>query len=206
MVAEKTATESLDVTRYDVEKNPTPDRIAALLQEGKILARCAGRMEFGQRALGNRSILADPGNLVVKERINAAIKSRDFWMPFAPVVLDSYADRYLINPKKLESPHMTLGFETTPEGYAAMIAACHPADRTARAQILRRETNPVLYSILEAFERKTERGALLNTSFNLHGHPIVNTPAEAVFVLENSGLDGLVMNHYLILKKGQINC
>jgi len=191
----------LDPARFAVSRKPTPAQIAELLHGGKILARCAGRMEFGQRSLGNRSILADPSDLRVKERINAAIKSRDFWMPFAPVMLDSYVDRYLINPKRLESPHMTIGFDTTPAGYGAMIAACHPADRTARAQILHRETNPELYAILEAFENLTGRGALLNTSFNLHGYPIVNTPADAMHVLENSGLDGLILNDYLILKK-----
>lgn len=95
---------------------------------------------------------------------------------------------------------MTIGFETTDEGYDAMIAACHPADRTARAQILHRETNPMVYEILEAFELLTGRGALLNTSFNLHGYPIVNTPAEALDVLERSDLDGLILNHALIMK------
>ena len=191
----------LDSSKYQVSPSPTQAQIAELLRDGKILARCAGRMEFGQRSLGNRSILADPSDLRVKEKINAAIKSRDFWMPFAPVMLNSYVDRYLINPKRLESPHMTIGFDTTPAGYDAMIAACHPADRTARAQILHRETNPELYGILEAFESLTGRGALLNTSFNLHGYPIVNTPADALYVLENSGLDGLILNNHLILKK-----
>lgn len=191
----------LDPSKYQVSRSPMPMQIAELLRDGKILARCAGRMEFGQRSLGNRSILADPSDLRVKEKINAAIKSRDFWMPFAPVMMDKYIHRYLLNPKNLESPHMTIGFDTTAEGYAAMIAACHPADRTARAQILHRDTNPDLYAILEAFEALTGRGALLNTSFNLHGHPIVNTPTEAVFVLENSGLDGVVLNNHLIMKK-----
>lgn len=191
----------LDPLKYEVSRSPTPMQIAGLLHQGKILARSAGRMEFGQRSLGNRSILADPSDLRVKEKINAAVKSRDFWMPFAPVMMDKYVHRYLLNPKNLESPHMTIGFDTTAEGYEAMIAACHPADRTARAQILHRDTNPELYAILEAFETLTGRGALLNTSFNLHGHPIVNTPAEAVFVLENSGLDGLILNDHLILKK-----
>jgi carbamoyltransferase len=192
---------SLDSSKYQASPAPTPMRIAELLRDGKILARCAGRMEFGQRSLGNRSILADPSELRVKEKINAAVKSRDFWMPFAPVMMDKYVHRYLLNPKNLESPHMTIGFDTTAEGYEAMIAACHPADRTARAQILHRGANPELYAILEAFETLTGRGALLNTSFNLHGHPIVNTPAEAVFVLENSGLDGVILNDHLILKK-----
>lgn len=191
----------LDSNLYTLERNPEAKRIASLLKDGKILARCAGRMEFGQRALGNRSILADPSDLRVKEKINAAIKNRDFWMPFAPVILDTYVDKYLINPKNLKSPHMTIGFDTTAEGYNAMIAACHPADHTARAQILHQSTNPELYKILEEFASLTGRGALLNTSFNLHGYPIVNTPGEAVDVLERSGLDGLILNNALVLKK-----
>jgi carbamoyltransferase len=191
----------LDSSKYQVSEFPSPKKIAELLYDGNILARCAGRMEFGQRSLGNRSILADPSDLRVKEKINAAIKNRDFWMPFAPVIMDKYVHQYLLNPKNLESPHMTIGFDTTDEGYEAMIAACHPADKTARPQILLMDANPVLYEILEAFEALTGRGALMNTSFNLHGHPIVNTPEEALFVLENSELDGMILNYYLILKK-----
>jgi len=198
---EDAALADIDPARYVAERFPTPQRIASLLKEGKVLARCAGRMEFGQRALGNRSILADPCDLRVKEKINAAIKNRDFWMPFAPVIMDKYVHRYLNNPKNLKSPHMTIGFDTTAEGYQAMIAACHPADHTARAQILSRETNALLYEILEALEVLTGRRELLTTSFNLHGYPIVNTPAEAMFVFQNSGLDGLILNHYLVLKK-----
>lgn len=115
--------------------------------------------------------------------------------------MDKYQNQYLDNPKNLQSPHMTIGFNTTNEGYEAMLAACHPADRSARPQILTRTINPDLYQILEDFESLTGRGALLNTSFNLHGYPIVNTPAEAYYVLENSGLDGLIMNNYIILRK-----
>lgn len=197
---EQVVVDGLDLSKYQVTDLPSAEQIARLLKEGKVLARCAGRMEFGQRSLGNRSILADPGDLRVKGKINEAIKSRDFWMPFAPVIMDTYTERYIINPKHIESPHMTIGFDTTPEGYDAMIAACHPSDRTARPQILHKEANPELYRILEAFERLTGRGALLNTSFNLHGQPIVNTPAEAFSVLEKSGLDGLILNRHLILK------
>lgn len=193
---------TLDSAKYLILDSPTSQKIAELLASGKILARCAGRMEFGQRSLGNRSILADPSDLRVKERINAAIKNRDFWMPFAPVILESYVSRYLINPKNLVSPYMTISFDTTSEGYDAMIAACHPADKTARAQILEREANPDLYDILEAFELLTGRGALLNTSFNLHGSPIVNSPSDAIYVLDNSGLDGLIFNNFLIQKIG----
>lgn len=198
---EEKAVGGLDKMKFEIIENPESRHIAKILFEGKILARAAGRMEFGQRALGNRSILADPIHLKIKEKINSAIKSRDFWMPFAPVVMDTFVERYLINPKDLESPHMTLSFDTTREGYDAMSAACHPADRTARAQILKEQDNPELYSLLKAFQHLTGRGALLNTSFNLHGFPIVNSPLEAIDVLMNSGLDGLILNHFLILKK-----
>ena len=97
---------------------------------------------------------------------------------------------------------MTIGFKTTKMGYEAMIAACHPADKTARAQFLTKDINPELYEILEEFVQLTGRGALLNTSFNLHGYPIVNRPLEALYVLENSGLDGVIFNNFLVMKTG----
>ncbi len=198
---EKEATKQVDADEYDISPKPTSKEIAKLLQRGLIMARCAGQMEFGQRALGNRSILADPKDPLVKEKINSAIKNRDFWMPFAPIVMDKFVDKYLANHKGIDSPHMTIGYNTTKEGYSAMIAACHPADKTARAQILTKDINQELYEIILEFSKLTERGALLNTSFNLHGFPIVNTPKEAIFVFQNSGLDGLILNNYLILKK-----
>ena len=198
---EKEATKQLGAGEYAISPKPTSKEIAKLLQQGLILARCAGRMEFGQRALGNRSILADPKDPLAKEKINSAIKNRDFWMPFAPIVMDKFVDKYLANHKGIDSPHMTIGYNTTEEGYKDMIAACHPADKTARAQILTKDINPELYSILSEFSKLTGRGALLNTSFNLHGFPIVNSPKEAIFVLQNSGLDGLILNSHLILKR-----
>lgn len=197
---EEHAVNILDKDKYRIISNPTSLEIATLLFNGDVLGRCVGRMEFGQRSLGNRSILADPINLMVKDRINSMIKCRDFWMPFAPVIMDRWVDRYLVNPKQLVSPFMTLGFKSTDLGFAAMPSACHPADRTVRPQILQKKDNVDLYEILEEFEIVSGRGALLNTSFNLHGHPIVNTPSDAVAVLENSGLSGLIFEHFLILK------
>ncbi len=191
----------LDTEKFKIDDNTDPENISNLLVKGLILARCSGRMEFGQRALGNRSIIADPINLAIKDRINSSIKNRDFWMPFAPIILDTYVERYIINPKGIESPHMTIGFETTQEGYEAMKAACHPADKSARPQILCRGANPILYDIIKEFEKKTGRGALLNTSFNLHGHPIVNTTQEAIEVFVNSDLDGLILNNFIISRK-----
>jgi len=185
---------------HTVVLDPSDAVIVSLLLAGAVVGRCVGRMEFGQRALGNRSILADPINPEIIPRINAMIKNRDFWMPFAPVILDSCAGRYLKNHNGIDSPHMTIGFETTPEGYADLKAACHPADRTTRAQILRREQNPPLYGLLEEFQRRTGRGGLLNTSFNLHGSPIVRTVEQAYDVFVKSGMDAVLTDTLLIVK------
>jgi len=198
--SEKISLKKLNLKKYKIIKNFTSHTIADFLSKGKILARCAGRMEFGQRALGNRSILADPSNQLIKQKINSAIKNRDFWMPFAPVILDKFSKKYILNKKKIISKFMTIGFNVTKEGYDKLIAAIHPADQTARPQILFQKDNPELYEIILNFSKKTGIGALLNTSFNLHGHPIVNTPKDAIFVLQNSDLDGLLLNNFFIKK------
>lgn len=195
------AIKNLEFDKYEIIENYTSKQVAQLIYEGNIIARSAGRMEFGQRSLGNRSILADPSKIEVKEKINSAIKNRDFWMPFAPVIIDKYSSLYLENSKNIKSPYMTLAFETTILGYEAMKAACHPSDRTCRAQILSKEANEKLYEILEEFEILSGRGALMNTSFNLHGYPIVNSPKDAVYVFEHSELDVLVLNNFMVMKR-----
>ena len=200
-IQEKKSLKKLNKSKFKIYKKFTLAQVAKFLSKGKVIARCAGRMEFGQRALGNRSILADPRFLDIKEKINSAIKNRDFWMPFAPVILKKFSKQYLVNPKNIESPHMTVGFETTNAGYQKMPAACHPADKTARAQILKKKDNLELYKLIEEFHKITGVGALLNTSFNLHGYPIANTPKDAILILKNSNLDGLVFNNFFIIKK-----
>lgn len=184
-----------------IEKDVTPDFVAGKLTNGIIIGRSAGRMEFGARALGNRSILADARNLQVVDRINRIIKKRDFWMPFAPVIIDTYWEKYLMNKNRIYSPFMTIGFETTEEGRKGMLAGIHSADKTARPQMLTRETNPYYYDIIKSFEKLTGVGALLNTSFNLHGYPIVMTAHDAVNVFLNSDLDALLLNNMYIEKK-----
>jgi carbamoyltransferase len=191
---------NLDEGKYFIDKDISAKNIGNLLSQGKIIGRCVDRMEFGQRALGNRSIIADPSNILIKEKINSAIKNRDFWMPFAPIVLDIYAEQYLVNPKKITSPHMTIGFQTTDLGYKKMIAACHPADKSVRPQILEKKHNPKLYEIIEEFSNIKNCGAILNTSFNLHGYPIVNSAKDAFYVFEHSELDVLQLNNFLIKK------
>ncbi len=173
--------------------------VADVLAAGHPLARCTGRMEFGARALGNRSILGDPSNQDLVRVINRMVKKRDFWMPFAPMMLAERQDDYLLNPKRLNSPYMMMTFDTN-ENFRDLIAAVHNADLTCRAQLLSRPYNPEMYDILKAFEKKTGRGVILNTSFNLHGYPIVRTAEEALSVLQSSGLEYLQLGDYLVHK------
>ena len=173
--------------------------VARLLSEGHVVARFKGRAEFGARALGNRSILADPCQEGVVREINDMIKSRDFWMPFAPSMLPDAAADYLVNPKTAESPYMMLAFDTTEQG-TALKAAIHPYDHTARAHIVEESQNPDYFRLIQSFRGITGLGAILNTSFNLHGSPIVDTPEDALHVLENSGLKFLALGNYLVRK------
>ncbi|NOT59548.1 MAG: hypothetical protein HOP19_04900 [Acidobacteria bacterium] len=172
---------------------------AELLANGEVVARFKGREEFGARAMGNRSILADPSRPDVVKVINDAIKSRDFWMPFAPSLIDRRESDYFVNPKKMPAPYMILAFDSTKQ-VNEFRAACHPYDLTIRPQVVYRDWNPSYYSLLESFEKLTGRGILLNTSFNLHGFPIVSRPEDALHVLDESGLNNLAIGNYLVQK------
>jgi len=158
-------------------------------------------MEFGARALGNRSILANPSDPRVVPLINRMIKNRDFWMPFAPTVLKERADEYLVNPKGLDSPYMMLAMPTPSTARTALAAAIHPHDGTARPQILDESWNPEYHAVIREFERRTGVGAVLNTSFNLHGEPVVCSAGDAVDTFERSGLPHLAIGHWLISRK-----
>ena len=133
------------------------------------------------------------------------VKKRDFWMPFAPVILKEREDDYIINPKKVRAPYMIMSFDTT-EKRGDFIAAVHQADLTARPQVLEENWNPEYYRILKEFEKETGSGVLLNTSFNLHGYPIVYGPGEALWVFENSGLEYLALGNYLVIKMPKEGC
>ncbi len=171
--------------------------IGELITKDKIIARFNERLEWGPRALGNRSILADARDLKVIRKINFAIKHRDFWMPFAPTILEERMQDYLINPKR--APYMIMAFDTT-EKREDIEAGLHPFDQTCRPQTLNSTWNLGYRKVLEAFQEYTGVGGLLNTSFNLHGYPIVCTPLHALWTLENSLLDGLAIGNYLILR------
>lgn len=178
--------------------------VARLLAAGKIVARAAGPMEFGARALGNRSILADPARPGVAERINKAIKQRDFWMPFAPAALAERAGDYAVLPPSLPrpdlSPFMMHGFETRAGTQDDIRAGTHPYDGSARLQTVDRVRQPDFHALLSAFARETGRAALLNTSFNLHGEPIVMSGEDALDVMMRSGLDSLLLEDVLVTK------
>lgn len=169
--------------------------IGETVAKGKILARFNGRDEFGPRGLGNRSILADPRDLKVIRKINFAIKYRDFWMPFAPSILPERMSDYLKDAKL--APYMIEAFDTTPKA-EEIIAGLHPKDMTARPQTVL--WNEGYTKVLKSFEDLTGVGGVLNTSFNLHGYPMVGTPEVALSTLENSGLDGLAIGNWLIMK------
>ena len=189
---------SLD--KFAITKFNSEEQILEKILENKIVAICRGRMEMGQRALGNRSIIADPRTRSNVEKINNSIKKRDFWMPFAPIILEEYQDLLIENPKKIDSPFMTIAFETK-DGKNKFPAAVHQADGTARAQLLRKEQNPVLWNLIFKFYEKTGIPALLNTSFNLHGEPIVRTIQDAIRVFDKSELEVLWFNEHIIEKQ-----
>lgn len=190
--------------RYQVsEHEDIEETMADLLAKGDVVARFSGRCEWGARSLGNRAILAHPSHLESFFTVNDLIKARDFWMPFAPTVLDSWADRYLegYNPTKVKAPHMITAFKATPLGVQHLRAAMHQGDFTIRPQVLEKEVNPDYYRLLQAFEGRTGVGGVMNTSFNLHGYPLVASPEQALMTFENSGLQHLALGSFLISKQ-----
>lgn len=197
---EEETLESLKEEKYKFERfDDIEKEVARLVAEGEIVARCKGRLEFGARALGNRSILADPSRRHTTRIINDMIKHRDFWMPFTPSMLAERATDYIVNPKNIDAPYMIMAFDTT-DRFEEIFAAVHPSDFTARPQYVSKEHNPEYHHLLSEFAKLTNRGALLNTSFNLHGYPIVYGPKEALWVFKNSDLKYLALGNYLVKK------
>jgi carbamoyltransferase len=186
---------------FGVRSLKTPEKeIAKLIAGGHIVARFYGKMEWGARALGNRSILADPRNDDIKKIINEQIKNRDFWMPFAPSLTPAGARKYLVNPKGITGEFMVMAFKTTSKGVVDLNAAIHPYDESVRPQIVTKTINPNYFKIIEEFKKISGVDGILNTSFNLHGFPIVCSPDDAIKTFLNSGLEFLVLNNLLLTK------
>jgi carbamoyltransferase len=172
--------------------------VADKLAAGQIVGRLTGRMEWGARALGNRSIVADPRSTKVIQRINKAIKMRDFWMPFAPAILKEYRKKYLSMRDDFHCPFMTMASKTTSLAFQDIAAGLHPFDLTARPQIVDPENHPSFYQLISEYEKITGVGGLLNTSFNLHGEPVVCNPEDAIHTLLESDLDGIQLENYYV--------
>jgi len=183
-------------------KNSSPKEVAKILKKGFPVAIFSlSKSEFGPRALGNRSIIARPDDAMILHTINKFIKVRDFWMPFAPSILAERFNKYIVQTKDIDPIFMTHSCDTTAEGKKSLVAATHPFDRTARPQKVYKSLNQNYYNIIREFEKISGIGAVLNTSFNLHGEPIVESPQDAIRTLKNSGLKYLYIGNYLVSKK-----
>jgi carbamoyltransferase len=174
--------------------------IAERLAAGGIVAICRGPMEWGARALGNRSIVSTANNVGRIDLINQMIKMRDFWMPFAPSIRAEAASRYFDSTKDIDYSFMTFAAPVRREAVDEIIAASHPKDHTVRPQVVTKTANPNYHAVISAFEQRTGRGAVLNTSFNLHGEPIVATSEDAIRVMSLSGIEHLALNDHLLSK------
>ena len=173
------------------------EQVAGLLAEGKTVGWFQDGSEFGPRALGRRSILAHPGLPGMGDHINAAIKFREDFRPFAPAVLPDQAAEWFESGR--ESPYMILVDRTRLERREALVNVTH-VDGTARVQTIDPGWNPAFHRLVEAFHRRTGIPVLLNTSFNRRGMPIVETPAEAVELFAETALDALVLQDVLVVK------
>ncbi len=175
-----------------------PTQIAELLAAGHPVAWFQGRMEFGPRALGARSILGCPSVPGIADRINEQIKFRERWRPFCPSVLDRVAPEVVGTDHP--APFMTITFDVTPEWRERIPEVVHE-DGTARIQVVKRQANPRYYALLEAMEGLTGNGVLLNTSLNRRGEPIVCTPSDALEMFFGSDLQYLAMEDFLVTKR-----
>ncbi len=184
----------------EYEEVDVPSFVADILVEGKLVGFFQDRMEFGPRALGNRSILADPREESVKEGLNVALK-RDVFQPFAPSILWEKAGEYLEDLEGRPNEFMTMSYEAS-ESFRREAPAVVHIDGTTRPQAVRREVNPTYYSIIKEFEKRTGLGAVLNTSFNMHGEPIVCSPKDALRTFREAGLDVLIAGEFAVFAGG----
>jgi carbamoyltransferase len=174
--------------------------VAQLLAAGEIVGWFSGRCEFGARALGNRSILADPRRRETVELINRAIKGRDFWMPFAPSILAERWGHCVLDHAKEQGHHMMTTFPASDQGRRDFAAALHHGDYTMRAQKVEPSWLPRYHRLLSRFEDLTGVPGVLNTSLNLHGEPLALSPADALGVFVRSGLGFLALEDFLVSK------
>ena len=202
------------------DDNDLLKEVSQLLAEGKVIGWHQGRMEYGPRALGSRSILGDARNPDMQKKLNIKIKFREGFRPFAPIVIEEEASDYF--DLDIPSPYMLLvkpvkqeRLKKLPEGFHSWgimdklhfersdISAVTHVDYSARIQTVQKETNPRLYRLLQEFKKLTGYSVLINTSFNVRGEPVVNTPDEAYSCFMDTDMDWLVINNFLFDKSQQ---
>ncbi|HTQ97387.1 MAG TPA: carbamoyltransferase C-terminal domain-containing protein, partial [Candidatus Acidoferrum sp.] len=189
---------ALNTYKIRASKLSDPAATAAeFLSQGKILGWYQGRMEFGPRALGARSIIADPRDPEMNAKVNNAVKFREWWRPFAPSFKKEAAPEYL--ESAYDSPFMILTAQVRPEKREIIPSVTH-VDGSARPQTVEQQINPLYYRLIDEFGKRTGVPVIMNTSFNLRGEAIVHTPTDAIRTFFSSGMDALVLGSYLVEK------
>lgn len=202
----KDKTEKYIIEKFNNE-NELIDATVNLLKNYEIVSIFQWPWEWWARSLCNRAILANASDLQSFHTVNDMIKMRDFWMPFAPTILEEQAGKYIkhrdiLKNKILESSHyMITAFDGTDLAIKDLRAAMHQKDKTLRPQLVNKHSNPMMYEILKKYEIATWMWGLMNTSLNIHGYPLVWTLEQAIFTLENSWLKHMIINNVLIHKK-----
>ncbi len=186
--------EGRDYTAYD----NVEDHIAGLLAEGRVVGRFAGRMEYGPRALGNRSILAQPTDPSINDWLNERLHRTEF-MPFAPSIIEEEATAHLIGwrPEDVAARFMTVTYNSTDQAVEQAPATVH-VDKTARPQVVRQQDNPSYHAIIRHFFERTGIPSIVNTSFNMHEEPIVCSPQDALRALDEGGVELLAINRFIV--------
>jgi carbamoyltransferase len=176
------------------------ERAAKLIADGRVVAWYRGRMEYGPRALGNRSILADPGHPAMRDRINAMVKMREAFRPFAPACSIEEAPRWFKVAPGTHLPYMITVVDVLPEHQESLPAITH-VNGSARLQTVSKQDNPDFHQLLKAVGKTTGREMVLNTSFNVKGQPIVNTPEEAIETFLGTGIEFLFLENSLVVRE-----
>jgi carbamoyltransferase len=218
----KTVLDRIGATYHRLEDEAMLERVVGLLADEKVVGRFQGRMEFGPRALGNRSILGDARSQQMQSVMNLKIKFRESFRPFAPSVLQEHVSDYFEMDATVESPYMLLVADVRPDkrvddagrrqglkgmdllkSARSVVPAITHVDYSARVQTVDRDRSPAYHRLIERFNEKTGCPVIINTSFNVRGEPIVGSPEDAINCFINTGMDALVLEHFLLLKAEQ---
>lgn len=198
--SDETIRKELDGNGCEYQEVSDPTEVGAqLLAQQKIIGWYQGRSESGARALGNRSILANCGTTHMRDLVNARIKYREEFRPFAPAVLQEEVQEWFRINGTTDFPYMTFTLDVIPERSEEIPAVVH-VDGTARVQTVRSSNNELYYELIRKYKRDTGIPVILNTSFNLKGQPIVETPRDALMTFFGCGLDALILGNFIVYK------